>query len=127
MAENSAAGYNLGFETKHKPNIKAGEIIDSGVIAELVQRVVPERRGRQEGAGRDGEMKIEKHRQGLSPTMTLCRCPGAGTAPGLKLSTQYGLLGAVLIAPTVLIFCAVIVYPLVSAIYLSLFSIYTPT
>ncbi len=32
-----------------------------------------------------------------------------------------------LIAPSVLIFCAVIVYPLVSAIYLSLFSIYTPT
>ena len=32
-----------------------------------------------------------------------------------------------LIAPTVLVFCAVIVYPLVSAIYLSLFSIYTPT
>ena len=32
-----------------------------------------------------------------------------------------------LIAPTVLVFCAVILYPLVSAIYLSLFSIYTPT
>ena len=32
-----------------------------------------------------------------------------------------------LIAPTILIFCAVIVYPLVTAIYLSLFSIYTPT
>ncbi|MBU8538535.1 carbohydrate ABC transporter permease [Falsiroseomonas tokyonensis] len=36
-------------------------------------------------------------------------------------------LGVMLIAPSVLIFCAVIVYPLVSAIYLSLFSIYTPT
>ncbi len=47
--------------------------------------------------------------------------------PGFKLSVQYGFLGAMLIAPTVLIFCAVIVYPLVSAIYLSLFSIYTPT
>ena len=32
-----------------------------------------------------------------------------------------------LIGPTVLVFCAVIVYPLISAIYLSLFSIYTPT
>ncbi len=32
-----------------------------------------------------------------------------------------------LIAPTVLVFCAVIVYPLISAIYLGLFSIYTPT
>lgn len=37
------------------------------------------------------------------------------------------MLGALLIAPTILVFCAVIVYPLVSAIYLSLFSIYTPT
>lgn len=43
------------------------------------------------------------------------------------LDRRYALLGTVLIAPTVLIFCAVILYPLVSAIYLSLFSIYTPT
>lgn len=43
------------------------------------------------------------------------------------LDRGYALLGALLIAPTVLIFCAVIVYPLVSAIYLSLFSIFTPT
>lgn len=43
------------------------------------------------------------------------------------LERQYAILGLVLIAPTVLVFCAVIVYPLVSAIYLSLFSIYTPT
>ena len=47
---------------------------------------------------------------------------GAGT-----LETRYRWQGALLIAPTVLIFCLVIVYPLVSAIYLSLFSIYTPT
>jgi multiple sugar transport system substrate-binding protein len=40
MAANSAGGYNLGFETaNHKPNMKAGEIINSGVLAELVQRV----------------------------------------------------------------------------------------
>ncbi len=45
----------------------------------------------------------------------------------LSLDAKYGILGAFLIAPTVLIFCAVIAYPLVSAIYLSLFSIYTPT
>ncbi|MBS1301492.1 sugar ABC transporter permease [Loktanella sp. SALINAS62] len=32
-----------------------------------------------------------------------------------------------LIAPTVLIFCAVIVYPLFSAIYLSFYSVFTPT
>lgn len=49
--------------------------------------------------------------------------PGAG----LKLNTRYGMLGMLLIAPTVLVFSAVIVYPLVSAIYLSLFSIYTLT
>ena len=37
----AAAGKNLGFETeKHKPNLKANEIIASNVIAELVQRVV---------------------------------------------------------------------------------------
>lgn len=43
------------------------------------------------------------------------------------LERRYATLGLLLIAPTVLVFCAVIVYPLVSAIYLSLFSIYTPT
>ncbi len=44
-----------------------------------------------------------------------------------SLNARYGLLGVLLIAPTILVFCAVIVYPLISAIYLSLFSIYTPT
>jgi multiple sugar transport system permease protein len=43
------------------------------------------------------------------------------------LDRRYAALGVMLIAPTVLIFCAVIVYPLVSAVYLSLFTIYTPT
>ena len=43
------------------------------------------------------------------------------------LDRRYALLGVLLIAPTVLIFCAVIAYPLVSAIYLSLFTIFTPT
>lgn len=43
------------------------------------------------------------------------------------LDRRYAMLGALLIAPTVMIFCLVIVYPLVSAIYLSLFTIYTPT
>jgi multiple sugar transport system permease protein len=46
---------------------------------------------------------------------------------GNPLDRKYALLGAMLIAPTVLIFCAVIVYPLVSALYLSLFTIFTPT
>ncbi len=43
------------------------------------------------------------------------------------LEREYSILGIMLIAPTVLVFCAVIVYPLVSAIYLSLFDIFTPT
>ncbi len=46
---------------------------------------------------------------------------------GNPLDRKDALLGVMLIAPTVLIFCAVIVYPLVSALYLSLFRIYTPT
>jgi multiple sugar transport system permease protein len=51
----------------------------------------------------------------------------AGALRTTALSTRYALLGVALIAPTVLIFCAVIVYPLISAIYLSLFSLFTPT
>jgi multiple sugar transport system permease protein len=47
--------------------------------------------------------------------------------PPPSLEKRYARIGVVLIAPTVLVFCAVILYPLVSAIYLSLFSIYTPT
>ncbi|MEO1678650.1 MAG: sugar ABC transporter permease [Pseudomonadota bacterium] len=47
--------------------------------------------------------------------------------PSTVLERQYAMLGLMLIAPTVLVFCAVIVYPLVSAIYLSLFQIFTPT
>jgi multiple sugar transport system permease protein len=44
-----------------------------------------------------------------------------------RLERRYATLGVMLIAPSVLVFCAVIVYPLLAAIYLSLFSIYTPT
>ena len=43
------------------------------------------------------------------------------------LERRYALLGAALIAPTVVVFSLVIAYPLLAAIYLSLFSIYTPT
>jgi len=50
----------------------------------------------------------------------------AGARP-FSLQRQYALLGMLLIAPTILVFCTVIVYPLITAIYLSLFSIYTPT
>ena len=41
MTESAAAGHNLGFESPaHKPNPRAGEIIASNVIAEMVQKVV---------------------------------------------------------------------------------------
>lgn len=41
MSEAAANGFNLGWESReHQPNAKAGEIVNSGVIAELVQRVV---------------------------------------------------------------------------------------
>lgn len=43
------------------------------------------------------------------------------------LERRYAALGLMLIAPTVLVFSAVIIYPLVSAIYLSFFNIFTPT
>ncbi len=46
---------------------------------------------------------------------------------GRSLDDRYAVLGLLLIAPAITIFVAVIVYPLISAIYLSLFSIYTPT
>jgi multiple sugar transport system substrate-binding protein len=41
MATAAAQGHNLGFETTaHQPNPKAGEIIASNAIAEMVQRIV---------------------------------------------------------------------------------------
>lgn len=49
------------------------------------------------------------------------------TESRISLDRRYSLLGLLLIAPTVLVLSAVIVYPLFFAIYLSLFSIYTPT
>jgi len=55
------------------------------------------------------------------------RVTAADRAAVNPLDRGYALLGILLIAPTVLIFCAVIVYPLVSALYLSLFSVFTPT
>lgn len=40
MTAAAAGGHNLGFESPaHRPNIKAGEIIASNAIAEMVQRV----------------------------------------------------------------------------------------
>lgn len=41
MSSAAANGYNLGYESAdHKPNAKAGEIVNSGVMADMVQRVV---------------------------------------------------------------------------------------
>lgn len=51
----------------------------------------------------------------------------AQATPRLRLATRDAWLGVLLIAPAVLVFCGVIVYPLISALYLSLFSVYTPT
>ena len=59
--------------------------------------------------------------------MTADQANGRSTAAGMTLETRNRVLGVLLIAPTVMVFCAVIVYPLLSAIYLSAFSIYTPT
>lgn len=53
--------------------------------------------------------------------------PAAGLRAHQRLQTRYNVLGVALIAPTVLIFCAVIVYPLFSALWLSLHTIATPT
>jgi len=47
--------------------------------------------------------------------------------PRLSLDARYALIGLALIAPTVVLFVVLIVYPLGSSLYLSLFSIYTPT
>ena len=49
------------------------------------------------------------------------------TAVTTLLERRYARLGIVLIAPSVVIFSAVIVYPLLAAVYLSLFQLYTPT
>jgi multiple sugar transport system permease protein len=59
--------------------------------------------------------------------MTSAVLGSAASPRRFSLQRHYALMGMLLIAPTILIFCAVIVYPLVTAIYLSLFSIYTPT
>ena len=52
----------------------------------------------------------------------------AAAIPAFRsLERRHALLGLALIAPTVLILGSVIVYPLISAVYLSFFSLYTPT
>jgi multiple sugar transport system substrate-binding protein len=41
MAESAAAGHNLGWESpRHRPNVKAGQIIASHILSEAVQRFV---------------------------------------------------------------------------------------
>ena len=41
MSAAAAAGHNLGWETPdHMPNVKAGAIVGSGTLAEMVQRIV---------------------------------------------------------------------------------------
>jgi multiple sugar transport system permease protein len=45
----------------------------------------------------------------------------------MSLGRRYSLLGMLLISPTLLVFAIVIAYPFVSGVWLSLFSIFTPT
>lgn len=59
--------------------------------------------------------------------MTTSSPSPAGPAGPTLLERRYARLGLLLIAPTVVVFSLVIAYPLVAAIYLSVFSIYTPT
>lgn len=41
MAQAAASGYNLGWESAaHQPNVKAGAIINSNVISEMVGRII---------------------------------------------------------------------------------------
>lgn len=41
MAQAAAGGFNLGFESsEHQSNDRAGEVINAGPIADLVQRVM---------------------------------------------------------------------------------------
>jgi multiple sugar transport system substrate-binding protein len=52
MTSAAASGHNLGQETdRHKPNLRAGEIIASNVLAELVQRVVLNRENARQAVG----------------------------------------------------------------------------
>ena len=53
--------------------------------------------------------------------------PQSRTRLGPSLPRQYAIIGMLLIAPTLVVFGAVIAYPLVYAVYLSFFDIYTPT
>jgi multiple sugar transport system permease protein len=48
-------------------------------------------------------------------------------SPQTLLERRYARLGLLLIAPSIVVFSAVIIYPLLAAIYLSLFDLYTPT
>lgn len=41
MSSAAAVGHNLGWESAdHKANVRAGAIVNSGILAEMVQRVV---------------------------------------------------------------------------------------
>ncbi len=41
MSQSAANGYNLGWESaEHQPNVKAGEIINSNAISEMVGRII---------------------------------------------------------------------------------------
>lgn len=57
MTVAAAGGHNLGFETPaHRPNARAGEVIASNAIAELVQRVVINGENARQSVGRAVDM-----------------------------------------------------------------------
>jgi multiple sugar transport system permease protein len=68
---------------------------------------------------------VRRQTGGAGMTDIVATVPRLGS--GWSLPRQYALLGMALIAPSLLIFALVILYPLLYAIYLSFFSIYTPT
>lgn len=63
----------------------------------------------------------------MSTTAAAQGRPAPARGVRLSLDARYAAIGLALIAPTVLIFAVLIAYPLASSLYLSLFSVYTPT
>lgn len=62
MSEAAASGFNLGYESaEHQPNEKAGEIINSNLVAEMVQRVILN--------GEDADTVISEVAQGIEAIM----------------------------------------------------------
>jgi multiple sugar transport system substrate-binding protein len=60
MARAAANGFNLGYESAaHQPNAKGGEVVNSGILAELVQRVCLNNENPKQALG-DASKRIEQ-------------------------------------------------------------------